>query len=115
MLLAVGGRFPDAIEHFTAAVRDEPNYAAARLQLADAFMRTRRPDLALPHYARAVELDPRSPQSQLGYALALANLGRVQEARVKLREGMAAHPERPEFAQALDRLQAVAPENPVRR
>jgi hypothetical protein len=43
--------------------------------------------------------------------MALASVGRFQEARVQLRTGMTEHPDRPEFAQAMQRLEAVAPES----
>ena len=109
VLAASDGQWPVAIERFGAAVAADPQYLEARGRLADALMRTRRPDLALPHYVRLVESD-RTGQARLGYAMALGGLGRFREARLQLRTGMAEHPERPEFTEALARLQAVAPE-----
>jgi hypothetical protein len=40
--------------------------------------------------------------------MALIRLQRFAEARERLTEGMKLHPERPEFAQALERLKTVA-------
>jgi hypothetical protein len=42
--------------------------------------------------------------------MALVRLKRYEEARARLTEGMKIHPDRPEFAQALERLRLVAPE-----
>ena len=115
VLLAAAGRFQEAAERFSAAVRHDPSYVEARLQLADALVRTARPDAALPQYALVLETDPRSAQARLGQALALVGLRRYEEARKRLTEGMALHPDRPEFVQMLERLQALAPEKGARR
>jgi tetratricopeptide (TPR) repeat protein len=115
VLLASSGRFPEAIERFSAAVASDPTYGEARLQLAESLRRTARLEAALPHYARVLEVDPRSAPARLGYALALAGLGRYRDARAQLEEGLAAHPDRPEFSQALERLQRVAPEEGIRK
>jgi tetratricopeptide (TPR) repeat protein len=108
LLFAADGQWPAAVQRFTAAVNADPAYLDARLRLAEALMRTSRPDLALPQYARVLDAD-RTGQARLGYAMALASVGRFQEARVQLRNGMTEHPERPEFPQAMQRLDAVAP------
>jgi tetratricopeptide (TPR) repeat protein len=107
-MMATGGRIPEAIAQFSAAVRDEPNYVEARLQLAEALRRSGRPDQALPHYAKVVAIDSRSPDARMGYASSLVALRRFDDAREQLNEGMKLFPERPEFAQALDRLGAIA-------
>jgi tetratricopeptide (TPR) repeat protein len=111
VLAAGDNQWPAAVGRFTAALTADPQYVEARGRLADALIRTSRPDLALPHYARLLESD-RTGQARLGYAMALAGLGRFQEARIQLQTGMAEHPDRPEFGQALQRLQAVASESP---
>jgi tetratricopeptide (TPR) repeat protein len=108
VMMATGGRIPEAIAQFSAAVRDEPNYVEARLQLAEALRRSGRPDQALPHYAKVVAIDSRSPDARMGYASSLVALRRFDDAREQLNEGMKLFPERPEFAQALDRLRAIA-------
>ena len=46
--------------------------------------------------------------------MALVQLQRYEEARRRLTEGMSLHPDRREFADALARLQAVAPAPPRR-
>jgi tetratricopeptide (TPR) repeat protein len=107
VLLASSGRQADAIERFSAAVRYDPGYVEARLQLAELLQRTGRPDASLPHYAQVLASDPRAAAARFGYAMALVRLKRFAEARERLTEGMKLHPERPEFAQALERLKTV--------
>jgi tetratricopeptide (TPR) repeat protein len=107
VLLAAAGRQADAIDRFSAAVRNDPDYVEARLQLAELLQRTGRPDASLPHYARVIASDPRAAAARFGYAMALIRLQRFAEARERLTEGLKLHPERPEFAQALERLKTV--------
>ena len=104
VLLASAGRQAEAIERFSAAVRHDPGYVEARLQLAELLQRTGRPGASLPHYAQVIASDPRAAAARFGYAMALIRLKRFAEARERLTEGMKLHPERPEFAQALERL-----------
>ena len=52
-------------------------------------------------------IDARAPDARMGYASSLAALRRFDDAREQLNEGMKLFPERPEFAQALDRLRAI--------
>ena len=109
VLLAGSGRSQEAIERFSIAVRYEPNYVDARLRLADLLQRSGRPDAALAQYAQIMAIDPRVAEAQFGYAIALVQLRRFDEARRRLTEGAALHPDRREFADALARLQAMSP------
>jgi tetratricopeptide (TPR) repeat protein len=110
VLYAGAERYPEAIEQFSAAVRDDPGYVEAHLQLAEVLQRAGRPDASLPHYVQVMKIDPRAAAARFGYAMALVRLKRYEEARLRLTEGMRIHPDRPEFARALDRLRLVAPE-----
>jgi tetratricopeptide (TPR) repeat protein len=110
VLYAGAERYPEAIEQFSAAVRDDPGYVEAHLQLAEVLQRAGRPDASLPHYVQVMKIDPRAAAARFGYAMALVRLKRYEEARARLTEGMKIHPDRPEFAQALERLRLVAPE-----
>jgi hypothetical protein len=51
-----------------------------------------------------MKLDPRVSQGRLGYAMALADLKRYQEARAQLIEGEKIYPGQPEFADAMAHL-----------
>ena len=55
-------------------------------------------------------IDPRAAEAKFGYAMALVQLKRYAEARRRLSEAAALHPERKEFTEALVRLQAIAPD-----
>ncbi len=109
VLLAINGRMLEAIDRFTTAVRYQPDYVEARLRLAELLRQTGRPDAALPQYERVMAIDPRAAEAQFGYAMALVQLKRYDEAKRRLSEGAALNPDRKEFAEALARLQAVAP------
>lgn len=111
---ATTGQSAEAIEHLTASVRFNPTYVEARIGLADALRRTGRVEASLPHYAEAVRLNPRAADARLGYAMGLVRLRRYAEAREWLTEATRAQPDRPEFAHALARLLAAAPDPRVR-
>jgi cytochrome c-type biogenesis protein CcmH/NrfG len=69
---------------------------------------------ALEQYDEARRLAPRSPEATLGYAVTLSRLNRHLEARDSLVAATKAYPEEPEFAHALARLLASAPDARVR-
>jgi tetratricopeptide (TPR) repeat protein len=114
VLMGSSGKNHDAIEHLSAAVKYQPNYVEAQLALADTWRRSGRADLSLVPYLEAVRIDPRAAQARLGYAIALASLGRYRDARDWLIEATALSPDRPELAHALARLLATAPDASVR-
>jgi tetratricopeptide (TPR) repeat protein len=114
VLLASNGRSVEALEHLNQAVRADPLYAEARVRLADVLRRSGRAAQSLPRYAEAAALDPRASDAPLGYALALVDLHRYQEARDRLLEDMNQYPDRPAFVHALVRLLAAAPDASVR-
>jgi tetratricopeptide (TPR) repeat protein len=64
-----------------------------------------RPDAALTQYAQVIAVDPRMAEARFGYAMALVQLRRYDEARQRLIEGAALYPDRREFSEALARLQ----------
>jgi tetratricopeptide (TPR) repeat protein len=110
VLFAGAERYSEAIAQFSAAVTDDPSYVEAHLQLAEVLQRTGHPDASLPHYVQVIKIDPRAAAARFGYAMALIRMKRYEEARARLTEDMKIHPDRPEFAQALERLKLLAPE-----
>jgi hypothetical protein len=83
-LVLVGShRLPEAIDHFSAAVRLQPDYAEAQSDLAIALSVAGRPAEAIPHFARAVELNADNAQIRYNYGLALRAVGRPGEARAQ--------------------------------
>jgi tetratricopeptide (TPR) repeat protein len=112
--MASNGRNKEAIEHFSAAVKYQPSYVEAQLALADAMLRGGRLEASLTHYKEAVTINPRLSQARLGYAVALAQLGRYRETRDWLADATRLYPDHPEFAHALARLLATAPDWTIR-
>ena len=114
VLLMTNGRATEAVEQLAAAVKAEPNYIEARLRLAEALRRGGRPDESLSQYEEVSRIDPRVAEARFGVAMTLVRLRRYQDARDRLVEGMQAYPAQPEFARALARLLAAAPDDRVR-
>ena len=108
------GQLAQAVRRFEAAVRADPGYLHARLQLAHALRRVGRPESALVEYEGALLLDPRMAEARLGYVVSLADLARWGAARAWLQEGRRTHPDRPEFVELLVRLLGAAPDVNVR-
>src|SRR4030095_796207 len=59
-------------------------------------------------------INPAVSQASFGYAMGLVRLGRYQEARARLGDGMKTFPDPPRFAHALARVLAAAPDDRVR-
>lgn len=114
ILAEAGGRHAEALERFAAAVKYGPNDASSRVGFADLLRRSGRLPEALDQYDEARKLDPRRADATLGVAQTLAGLHRYQEAKDRLVQATAAYPDEPEFAQALARLLASAPDARVR-
>ena len=123
IVLEEKGRRADALQHLAAAVKYQPNYVEAHLALADALRwgpqrgdpgRSARFKASLAHYDEAMKINPRSTPARLGYALALAALGRWQQARDWLIESTMLYADRQEFWIALARLLAASPDDRVR-
>jgi tetratricopeptide (TPR) repeat protein len=114
VLMASAGRGPDAIRHFTAAVKFNPNYLEARQGLADALSRAGRLEPALAEYSEIVRLNPRAGDARLGYAIVLVRQKRYREARDWLAEATRLQPDDLHLRHALARLLAAAPDDTVR-
>jgi tetratricopeptide (TPR) repeat protein len=114
VLMMEAGERKEAIERLSAAVKYQPNYVEAHVALADALSRSGKVQESLVHYKAALEIDPRAAQASMGAALALVRARRYQEARDRLQEAMQLQPDHPEFAHALARLLAAAPDDRVR-
>jgi tetratricopeptide (TPR) repeat protein len=114
VLMASGGTWMAAVEHFSGAVRSQPNYVEARLALAEALRRGGRLQPSLAEYEEAVRINPRSVQGRVGYAMSLAALGRYARARDWLNESVRLQPDERSLPHALARLLATAPDDRVR-
>lgn len=114
VLMASSGRSREAIEHFSAAVKYQPNYVEAQLALGNALGHAGRAEASLTPYKEAVRIDPRVSKARLGYAVSLTRLGRYREARDWLTDATKRYPDQPQLALALARLLAAAPDDRVR-
>jgi tetratricopeptide (TPR) repeat protein len=114
IVAASEGHTQEAVEHFSAAVRYQPNYVEAHLALGDAHRSLGRFAESLSSYRETVNLNPQAAAARFGYAMSLVRLGRYVEARDWLIESLRIQPDRPELANALARLLAAAPDERVR-
>ena len=114
VLMITSGRERDAIEHLSAAVKYDPGYVEGRLRLAEVLRRSGRLEEALAQYAHVMTIDARAAEARFGVAITFMHLRRYQDARDRLIEGMREYPGQPEFARALARLLAAAPDDRVR-
>src|SRR5262245_38270959 len=114
VLMASSGREESAVKHFSAAAGYQPSYVEAHVALGDALRRTGQAKASLAPYQEALKINPRAGQARIGYAFGLVRLRRYLEARDWLAESMKLYPDHPEYAHALARLLAAAPDDRVR-
>ena len=114
VLAASAGDANAATRHLSDALRFNPNYLEARLALGDVLRRQGRFADSLVHYQEALTLNPRIGEARFGYAMALVRLGRYRDARDWLAEAVRVQPDHPEFAHALARILAAAPDASAR-
>ena len=83
------GEYPSAIRHLRRACELKPDLVEAYCKLAQAYTRFGKPELALPIYERALEVDRNHPLVRMGIARTLISLGRMDEASIYLKENIA--------------------------
>ncbi|MEM7588357.1 MAG: tetratricopeptide repeat protein, partial [Acidobacteriota bacterium] len=106
--------FEQAIDHYRMALEGDPGAAGARLQLAATLGHLGRLAEAEQHYGRLLELVPDHIAGRLGRATCLVLLGRYDETRELLEEGLIAVPGDLAFSHFLARLLASAPSAELR-
>jgi serine/threonine protein kinase len=77
------GQFDQAIQQFQGVVNQSPSEANAWDSLGEGYLANAMPDKSLEAYSRALAIDPAYEPSILGRGLALAVLGRYDEALEK--------------------------------
>ena len=107
-------RVAQALPHFDAAIRYQPNYIEAHLAMADFLRRMHRPEPALAQYRETLAINPRHLVARLGYAMCLVDTKRHHEARAWLEDAVSQFPDRTEFKIALARVLATSPDDRVR-
>ncbi len=92
MLLSDRGRYQEAIDHFSRALRRKPNFPDIHHNLAVALSQTGRIDEALAHYEQALRGNPRSVETRYNLANLLVGVGRLDEAAREYREVLSMQP-----------------------
>jgi Flp pilus assembly protein TadD len=93
--LARSGRIPDALPHYTAAIRIDPKYQEAHANLGLALLQAGRPAEALPPLGEALKLRPGDTEAERNLGEALANLNRMPEALEHFRRAAELAPHHP--------------------
>jgi tetratricopeptide (TPR) repeat protein len=114
VLMNDAGRYDEAMERFAAALKYEPGYIPTRVQMARAMAHSGHEKEALDQYQQALKADPTMSDAAFGYAMTLVRLHRYQEAHDRLAEAAKTYADQPNFANALARLLAAAPDDRVR-
>lgn len=89
-LLADYGRLDEAMPLLDGTITLAPQYAPARLRLADALVKLNRPDDAATAYRNFLSVSPRNPYGLLGLARVDLETKHLNEAREKLRQAVEA-------------------------
>jgi tetratricopeptide (TPR) repeat protein len=118
-VLALSGDRTGAVEQLRETLKRAPANVTAHFNLGSllvdkALRDSGRPDEALPHYARAVELAPGDETARLGEAETLVRLARYAEAKSRLEDGLRQMPTSGLLSHALARLLAACPDVSVR-
>ncbi|MFW8696048.1 tetratricopeptide repeat protein, partial [Mesorhizobium japonicum] len=80
-----GGDWPLAVKHLKLAYELKPDLVAALHGLGEAYTGFDKADMALPVYKKVLETNPDHPTIRKDLAIALINLGRMDEATVYLK------------------------------
>jgi protein O-mannosyl-transferase len=95
--LTSSGDIDDAESQYQKAVEDRPFSADAQFRLANLlFFSKKRPDLALPHFAKAAADDPSRADVRVAYAAALLQSGNLTVAREQCRAALQIDPANPQ-------------------
>lgn len=95
------GRTDEALQSLREALAGNPDHADLHLAMGNLMLWHGRYAEALEHGRRAMQANPQIPLYRFGYAQALANLDRFEEAERVLRDGLAGSPREPLLNAAL--------------
>ena len=100
--------YHEAEKDLRSAVTFSPGLAEAHLELAEVLRVTKRPDEALPHYARCFGDAKVGVQARIGHGISLKMLGQTDLAREQLAQIVAQHPDHPHAVYELGLLELEA-------
>ena len=86
------GQYDEALRYLTEAVRLDPDYVEARVDLGAAYAKTGLPEQALDQYEQAFKLEPNVPLLHSNKAAALVILSRWEEAEQAARRALQLDP-----------------------
>ena len=82
------GDYPLAVKHLQRACELKPDLGEALYGLGEAYTGFEKADMALPVYKKVLGISPNQPAIRKDLAIALINLGRMDEATVYLKEAV---------------------------
>jgi tetratricopeptide (TPR) repeat protein/polyferredoxin len=103
-LLALGGRYDDALPHYLACIELAPEFGPARYNAGGILRRKGRFDEAVAQLQAARETMPEDPDVHVELGLALASQGRAEEAAASLGTALELDPAHPGARAGLERL-----------
>jgi tetratricopeptide (TPR) repeat protein len=96
VIMAGTGRLPQAMAHYEAALRLNPEIPQTYNNLGNAWTLQRRWPEAFAAYARALELWPEFVEARFDWATALSQAGRLDEAAAAFAQALRQRPDYPE-------------------
>ena len=82
------GEYTPAIGHMRYALELQPDLVVALCALGRTYVESDKPDLALPLYEKALNINPDHPKVRVGLANALSSVGRMDEAAACLNQAI---------------------------
>ena len=100
-----GGRPDEAVEHFTAAIDWDPQFAEAYVGRAQAYYLTNDVGPAIDDLRQALVLNPHHWEALMGFAAVLEEVGLAEDALELWRQVHDMHPQNPQATEAVGRLE----------
>ncbi len=101
------GQYPQAVVQFTNAIRVDPGYADAHLQLAQTYVKLQQPDRACDEFAELLKLQPGDYKDRIVMANLLTAGHRFSEAKDQTQLLLRVRPDDPAVHAAISALQAA--------
>jgi spermidine synthase len=101
------GRFDEALEHYTVAIRLRSDDAEAQRGMGAVLLYLRRPAEAIPRLEAALALEPDDAKSLSNLGAALGTQGRFEEGIAAIEKALRIQPDFPDAADNLARMRAA--------